>query len=76
MKISIKWMICFILISTRTCYKKHRRKKIKVEYEYLPEDYEARQDPKICTRPSSGGGGGGGSSMWGYLTAAVGLFID
>ena len=71
MKLYIKWTICLVLVSTTTGYKKHRKKKIKVEYEYLPQDYREKQDPKICTRPSQGGGGGGGSSVWGYLTAAV-----
>ena len=46
-------------------------KKIKIEYEYLPEDYEEQHTTKICRRPTKGGGGGGGSSVWGYLTAAV-----
>ena len=71
MKLSIQWTIWLLLVSPSVCYKKHRRKKIKVEYEYLPQDYKDKQDPKIFSRPTQEGGGGGGSSVWGYLTAAV-----
>ena len=72
MKISGETVLLFILLtSTVKSYRKHRRKKIRVEYEYLPQEYEERQETKICTLPSKEGGGGGGSSVWGYLTAAV-----
>ena len=64
-------VVFFILFTDTSSYKKHRRKKIKIEYEYFPQDYEEHHDTKICTRPTKGGGGGGGSSVWGYLTAAV-----
>ena len=63
-------IVLFVLFTETISYKKHRRKKIKIEYEYLPQEYEEHQDTKICTRPTKGGGGGG-SSVWGYLTAAV-----
>ena len=66
----LSWILWFVLFTETISYKKHRRKKIKIEYEYLPEEYEKHQDTKICTRPTKGGGGGG-SSVWGYLTAAV-----
>ena len=65
-------IVLFIFFADTISYKKHRRKKIKIEYEYLPQDYEEHHDTKICTRPTKGGGGGGGgSSVWSYLTAAV-----
>ena len=67
----LSWIVLFLLYSDTRSYKKHRRKKIKIEYEYLPEDYEKHHDTKICRRPTKGGGGGGGTSVWGYLTAAV-----
>ena len=67
----LSWILFSLLLTDTISYKKHRRKKIKIEYEYLPEDYEGHHDTKICTRPTKGGGGGGGSSVWGYLTAAV-----
>ena len=68
----LSWIVLFVLLTDPiSSKKKHRRKKIKIEYEYLPEDYEEHHDTKICTRPTKGGGGGGGSSVWGYLTAAV-----
>ena len=66
----LSWIVFFLLHTGTISYKKHRRKKIKIEYEYLPEDYKEHHDTKICTRPTKGGGGGG-SSVWGYLTAAV-----
>ena len=66
----LSWILFSVLLAETISYKKHRRKKIKIEYEYLPQDYEEHQDTKICTRPTKGGGGGG-SSVWGYLTAAV-----
>merc|ERR1712106_190489 len=50
--------------------KVHKRKKIKIEYEYLPQDYK---DPAtvICTKPTKPSKGGSGTSVWGYLTAGV-----
>ena len=72
MKLSGHWILACILLTGTFSYKKHRRKKIKIEYEYLPQDYEEHHDTKICTRPTKGGGGGGGgSSVWSYITAAV-----
>ena len=70
---NLSWIVCFILFTDTISYKKHRRKKIKIEYEYLPQEYEEHVDTKICKSPTKGGGGGGGggSSVWGYLTAAV-----
>ena len=68
---NLSWIVCFILVTDTISYKKHRRKKIKIEYEYLPQEYEEHVDTKICKSPTKGGGGGGGSSVWGYLTAAV-----
>jgi len=47
-------------------YKK--KKKPKVTYQYVPDDYEA--PTVVCTKPSKPSGGGG-SSVWGYMTAAV-----
>ena len=50
---------------------KYKQKKIKIEYEYLPQGYK---DPEtvICQKTAtSSGAGGGGTSVWGYLTAGV-----
>ena len=53
---------------------KYKQKKIKIDYEYLPQGYK---DPetvicqKTATSSGGGGGGGGGTSVWGYLTAGV-----
>ena len=67
----MKVILVFALCLADKSSSKYKRKKIKIEYEYLPQGYKD-QETVICQKPSTNSGaGGGGTSVLGYLTAGV-----